>query len=166
MTNKRDEEFAELRKRVAALERAATPPEPFKEVPYQKYDPTAGMCMPPSALRAMIAAEPRGFMAGVVRDNRGAPTGPTSAIPRSTDGGGGSANAPGSGTGWAHETPIGPPPGLRYVDAQLDAQDAKDRSELIEREAKMQATQKVTEQIETMKKQTEALAKLVEGKAK
>jgi hypothetical protein len=87
-------------------------------------------------------------------------------IPRSQHptGGGGPANVPGSGTGWAHETPIGPPPGLRYVDAQLDAQDAKDRAELIEREAKLQVTQKVTEQIETMKKQTEALAKLAEGK--
>jgi len=59
---------------------------------------------------------------------------------------------------------IGPPPGLRYVDAQLDAQDAKDRAELVEREVKLQAAQKVTEQIETMKKQTEALAKLAERK--
>jgi hypothetical protein len=48
----------------------------------------------------------------------------------------------------------------------MDAQDARDRAELVEREAKLQAAQKVTEQIETMKKQTEALAKLVEGKAK
>ena len=164
--SKQTDEIAALRKRIEELEAKAKPPEPFKPQPYEPIDWTARMSMPPSALAAMVAAEPRGFMAGVVRDNRGAPTGPTSAIPRSTDGGGGSANAPGSGTGWAHETPIGPPPGLRYVDAQLDAQDAKDRSELIEREAKLQATQKVTEQIETMKKQTEALAKLVEGKAK
>jgi len=102
-------------------------------------------------------------MADVVRDNRG-PTGPTGMIPRSQPSGGGAANVPGSGTGWAHEAPIGPPPGLRYVDAQLDAQDAKDRAELVEREAKLQAAQKVTEQIETMKKQTEALAKLAERK--
>jgi hypothetical protein len=46
-------------------------------------------------------------------------------------GGGAAANVPGSGTGWAHETPLGPPPGIRYVDAQLDAQDAKDRAELV-----------------------------------
>jgi len=78
--------------------------------------------------------------------------------------GGGPATS-GSGTGWAHETPIGPPPGLRYVDQQIDAQDAKDRAELVEREAKLQAAQKVTEQIETVKKQTEALAKLAEGKS-
>jgi len=46
----------------------------------------------------------------------------------------------------------------------MDAQDAKDRAELIEREAKFKAAEKVAEQIETMKKQTEALAKLAEGK--
>jgi hypothetical protein len=31
------------------------------------------------------------------------------------------------------------PPGLKYVDAQIDAQDAKDRAELIERELKVKA---------------------------
>jgi hypothetical protein len=64
-------------------------------------------------------------------------------IPRSTGGGGPAAS--GSGTGWAHETPIGPPPGLRYVDAQLDAQDAKDRQELIEKKAREQALLKLAE---------------------
>ena len=158
------EELAALKREVEELKAKLAPPKPFVSEPYQRYDPTAGMCMPPSALAAMVAATPANFMRDVVRDNRGAPTGPTSAMPRSTDGGGGSANAPGSGTGWAHETPIGPPPGLRYIDAQLDAQDARDRAELIEREAKLQAADKMTEQIETMKKRTEALAKLAEQK--
>ena len=138
------EEIAALRKEVEEIKAKLSPPKPFASEPYQRYDPTAGMCMPPSALAAMVNAEPKGFMAGVVRDNRGAPTGPTGAIPRST-GGGGPANVPGSGTGWAHETPIGPPPGLRYVDAQLDAQDAKDRQELIEKKAREQAMQKLAE---------------------
>jgi hypothetical protein len=91
----------------------------------------------------MVAAEPRGFMAGVVRDNR-APSTPTGTIPsgQQRTGGGGPANVPGSGMGWAHETPIGPPPGLRYVDAQLDAQDAKDRAELVKRAAELQAAEK------------------------
>jgi hypothetical protein len=62
-----------------------------------------------------------------------------------SSGGGGSANVPGSGTGWAREIPIGPPPSLRYVDAQLDAQDAKDRQELIEKKAREQAMQKLAE---------------------
>jgi hypothetical protein len=78
----------------------------------------------------MVAAVPDHVIRDIVRDNR-APTGPTGAIPTSQQSsGGGSANVPGSGTGWAREIPIGPPPGLRYVDAQLDAQDARDRAEL------------------------------------
>jgi hypothetical protein len=48
-------------------------------------------------------------------------------------------NVPGSGTGWSHETPLSPPPGLRYVDQQIDAQDMRDRKELIEKKAKEQA---------------------------
>jgi hypothetical protein len=87
-------------------------------------------------------------------------------IPRSqqASSGGGPANVPGSGTGWAHETPIGPPPGINYVDAQLDAQDARDRADRVRQHAQLQAVEKATEQIETMKKQTEALAKLAEQK--
>ena len=144
MTNK--DEIAALKKKVEELEAKLSPPKPFVPQPYEPIDWTARMSMPPSALAAMVAAEPRGFMAGVVRDNRG-PTGPTGAIPRSQQAGsgGGSANVPGSGTGWAREIPIGPPPGLRYVDAQLDAQDAKDRQELIEKKAREQAMQKLAE---------------------
>ena len=163
---KQSDELAALKKKVEELEAKLSPPKPFVSPPYERYDPTAGMCMPPSALRAMVAAEPKGFMAGVVRDNRGAPTGPTGAIPRSQQvtgahpGGG----VPGSGTGWGHSTPLGPPPGVAQADRLMDAQDGKDRAELIEREAKFKAAEKVAEQIETMKKQTEALAKLAEGK--
>jgi len=65
----------------------------------------------------------------------------TGMIPRSQQpaGGGGAANVPGSGTGWAHETPLGPPPGVAQADRLMDAQDAKDRAELIEREARFKA---------------------------
>jgi hypothetical protein len=79
--------------------------------------------------RALRPAEPRGFMQGVVRDNR-APTGRPGMIPDSQQptGGGGPANVPGSGTGWARETPLGPPPGIHWVDAQLIADDVKQRS--------------------------------------
>ena len=144
--SKQTGEIAALKKKVEELEAKLSPPKPFVPQPYEPIDWTARMSMPPSALAAMVAAEPRGFMAGVVRDNRG-PTGPTGAIPRSQQAGsgGGSANVPGSGTGWAREIPIGPPPGLRYVDAQLDAQDAKDRQELIEKKAREQAMQKLAE---------------------
>jgi len=92
------EELAALKKKVEELEAKLSPPKPFVPPPYERYDPTAGMCMPPSALRAMVAAEPRNFMRDVVRDNR-APSTPTGMIPRSQPSGGGAANVPGSGTG-------------------------------------------------------------------
>jgi hypothetical protein len=83
MTNK--DEIAALRKRIEELEAKAKPPEPFVPKPHERYDPTANMRMPDSALRDMIAAEPRGFMKGVLQDSR-APSGPTGAIPKSSGG--------------------------------------------------------------------------------
>jgi hypothetical protein len=146
MTNK--DEIAALRKRIEELEAKAKPPEPFKPQPYEPIDWTARMSMPPSALRAMVEAVPDHLMRSIVKDHQGAPTGPIGAIPtsRQSSGGGGPANVPGSGTGWAHETPLGPPPGVAQADRLMDAQDAKDRTELIEREAKLQAMQKLAEQ--------------------
>ena len=126
---KQTDEIAALKARVAVLERAGKPPEPFKPEPYQRYDPTAGMCMPPSALAAMVAAVPDHMLREIaMRDNR-APTGRPGMIPtnQQSSGGGGSANVLGSGTGWAHETPIDPPPGIHWVDAQLIADDVKQR---------------------------------------
>jgi len=166
---KPSDEIAALRAEVEALKSALArkedkpePKAPFAPA-YQRYDPTERMTMPMSALQAMVAAEPRGFMQGVVRDNRG-PSTPTSMIPSSHQptGGGGPANVPGSGTGWIDPRPLGPSPHHRYVDQQIDAQDRRDRGDLIRQHAQLQATEKVTEQIETMKKQTEALAKLAE----
>jgi hypothetical protein len=81
---KKDDELAALKARVEELERAAKPPEPFKPQPYQRYDPTANMRMPDSALRDMIAGEPRNFMRDVIRDSR-APSGPTGMIPKSNE---------------------------------------------------------------------------------
>jgi hypothetical protein len=123
------EELAALKRDVEELKAKLSPPKPFTPEPYQQYDPTAGMCMPPSALAAMVAAVPDHVIREIaMRDNR-APTGRPGTIPRSQQPtGGGSANVPGSGTGWAHETPIGPPPGINYVDAQLIADDVKQRS--------------------------------------
>jgi hypothetical protein len=87
MTDK--DELAALRAEVAELKEAlsgkADKPQPkpeFKEQPYERYDPTAGTRMPRSALEAMIAAEPRGFMRAVVKDHQGAPTGPSPTTPR------------------------------------------------------------------------------------
>jgi hypothetical protein len=120
MSDKKDEIISALEARVAALEAKDKPPKPFKDEPYQRYDPTAGMSMPRSALEAMIAAEPRGFMRGVVADNR-APTSPGT-IPRSEQPSNvRTGNVPGSGTGWAHETKLGPQPGIDLIDRGVNA---------------------------------------------
>ena len=42
------EELAALKKKVEELEAKLSPPKPFVPPPYERYDPTAGMCMPPS----------------------------------------------------------------------------------------------------------------------
>jgi hypothetical protein len=119
------DEIAALRKRIEELERQAKPPEPYQP-PTRRYDPTANMSMPPSALQAMIAAEPRGFMNAVVHDNH-APTGRPGMVPGVSSGGGG---VPGSGTGWAREIPLSNPPGVKQADRLMDEQDRRDRAEL------------------------------------
>jgi len=138
------DEIAALKARVEELERANKPAKPFVPQPHEPIDWTARMSMPPSALAAMVAAEPRGFMQGVVRDNR-APTGRPGMIPDSQQPASPRPSA-GDGTGWAREIPLGPSMHQRYVDAQLDAADAKDRAELIERETRLQAMEKLAEQ--------------------
>jgi hypothetical protein len=85
----------------------------------------------PDDLRAMEAACPTDLVRSIALRDARAPTGPAgSAIPSSQPvsnvrTGGGSSTP-----GWVDPRPLGPPPGIRWVDAQLDAQDAKDRAEL------------------------------------
>jgi hypothetical protein len=121
-------EVAALKAEVEALKSALSgkedKPPPKKEFvpqPYQQYDPTAGMSMPRSAIEAMIAAEPRGFMAGVVRDNR-APT-TAAMIPTSHQSTAGDVRAPqpSSTPGWVEPTPLGPPPGIDLIDRGVNA---------------------------------------------
>jgi hypothetical protein len=118
-----------LRARIDELERAAKPSEPFKPEPWQRFDPTANMSMPRSTMLDMAAAIPDAMIKGIVHDNQ-APTGRPGVIPGSQQvssarHGGGAA--PGDGTGWARSIPFGPSHHQRYVEAQLDAQDARDR---------------------------------------
>ena len=96
-----------------------------------------------SQLAAMQAACPDETMRGIVADGH-APTGPTGMVRTSqqtTD----VRQPSGAGTGWAREVPFGPSPHARYVDAQLDAQDVKDREALIVEEARRKATQRLAE---------------------
>jgi hypothetical protein len=96
------DELAALKREVEELKAKLSPPKPFVPEPYQRYDPTAGMSMPRSTMLEMARAVPDQMMREIaLRDNR-APTGRPGMIPNSQQStGGGSANVPGSGTGWA-----------------------------------------------------------------
>jgi hypothetical protein len=108
-------------------------------------DPTAGMRMPPSALAAMVTAVPDHMMREIALRDARAPTGRPGMIPSQPSDVRPPGNVPGSGTGWAREIPLSPPPGVKDADRLMDAQDAKDRAELVEREAKFMAMQKLAE---------------------
>jgi len=45
-------------------------------------------------------------------------------------------------SGWRSETPFGPQPGIAHVDRLVDAQDVRDRAELIAQEARTAAVRK------------------------
>jgi hypothetical protein len=123
------DELAALKARVAQLEAKAKPAEPFKPDPnWQRYDPTARMSMPRSALQEMVNAVPDHMMRDIVHDNQ-APTGPSSAgaIPSSQQV---SNVRAGGGTGWAREVPLSNPPGTHLVDALCIADDVRQRAEL------------------------------------
>jgi hypothetical protein len=84
--------------------------------------------------RAMLEATPDRLMADIVNDQRRGVTPPSSmaAAPNARA-------EPRKGTGWVDSAPLKPPPGVDILDRMMDAQDAKDRSELV---ARMQAAQR------------------------
>jgi hypothetical protein len=136
MTNK--DEFAALKAEVAAqrarvdeLERAAKPPEPFKPMSdaewrdrmHQAAERRMAMATPPSVIRDFAVLDDRLVKDIALRDAR-APINPSGMIPNSQQVGG---PAPSSTPGWVDPTPLRPPPGINWVDAQLIADDVKQR---------------------------------------
>jgi hypothetical protein len=67
-----EERVQALEKRLAeALTRLDPPkPKPFKSEPYERYDPTAGATMPPSAQKAMLDAMPDWLMRCIREEDR------------------------------------------------------------------------------------------------
>jgi hypothetical protein len=132
MTDTDKDRIAALEREVAALKEAGKPPAPFKETPYQRWDPTANMSMPLSTMLEMHRAAGH-VMGGVLRDNR-APTGRPGMIPDSQQASNArTGNVPGSGTGWAREIPLSNPPSVAQADKLMDEQDRRDRAELAQR---------------------------------
>src|SRR5262249_58893978 len=93
---------------------------------HQMREGRMSLAMPPSAVRYFadgVTAADRADLARIAH----APTGPGMISSSSTPSNVGGSNVAGSGTGWAREIPLGPSMHQRYVDAQLDAQDARDK---------------------------------------
>jgi hypothetical protein len=123
-----NEELAALKARVAELEAKANP-KPFTPPTYQRFDPTANISMPRSAMLDMVI--PDDVMRGIVRDNR-APIGNAGVIPdRRTEV---HPSHRSLGTGWARQVPLSNPPGTAQADRLMDEQDRRDRHELVQRE--------------------------------
>ena len=130
---------AELELQKAELKKLRDQVNPPPREPYvhQPPDYTAGMSMGRSAMQAMIDAVPESLMAELRADaRRPNPITQASSSPLSTTPSTQSQPTQ-RGTGWRDEIPLGPPPGISHCDRMLDAQDAKDRAELIERELKL-----------------------------
>jgi hypothetical protein len=58
-----------------------------------------------------------------------------------------SPGLPGTTTGWRREIPLGPQPGIRYVDQMLDAADRADRVELARRIARQKAVEETAQKL-------------------
>jgi hypothetical protein len=126
----------ELVKRIAALEAelsalkaevkpAAEPP--LKRGTWPKYDPTEGFRLPPSAAKAMAAVVPDIKDRSKLPDTRRASyPEPGGFGPPKT----GSEPVKPRGSGWVEPAKLDNPPGLKYVDQQLDVADAIDKAEL------------------------------------
>jgi hypothetical protein len=133
---KRDDELTALKARLAALEAAAKPAPTARDFEREAAEWRDQMHKLAEARMGSVAVAPE-----VLRDYaRACPTSDVQDLVRhgrvqspSQAGTSGQVTAVrGSLTpGWAREIPLSPPPGQRYINQQMDAQDAKDRAERI-----------------------------------
>jgi hypothetical protein len=159
MTKKADrtaDEIAQLKKELAEVKAAQPKPQKsweemererreWENEMHQLREGRMAYAIHPSVVRDMAGGVTEADCADLRRASH-APTGPTTMAPSSPpvvrSGGGG--NVPGGGTGWSREIPIGPSMHQRYVDAQLDAADARDKAERV-REHRLEALAKLAE---------------------
>jgi len=172
--NQTAERMAALERELAELKAAQPKPEPSREEQeratakwidemHQMREGRMSLATPPSVVREMSVLDDHLVKEIALRDAR-APTGRPGMIPGSQQPTSPRQSA-GDGTGWAHEMPIGPSMHQRYVDAQLDAQDAKDRQERIQQAASAEMARKFAERSEKLQRLIEQNKKLI-GKTK
>jgi hypothetical protein len=127
MTDK-DTRIAELERKVAELQRAnaPTPPPPEWTPPPNPLD---RLSMPRSVMQEMARAIPDQMVREIAMKDHRVLTGPSGqgVVPSSQ--GLSNVRGTGRGLGWSEPTPLGPPPGIDLVDAQLIADDVRQRAE-------------------------------------
>ena len=133
---KQAEEIAALRRELDELKGKVDPPKstfvPMTDAEHSNWvhqmrERQANSWMPPSAVQEMANHPCNQVMGGVIQD-RHAPNTPAM-IPTSQSGSGGSGEVR-KGTGYSDTRPLGPPPGIQWVDAQLIADEVRQRAEL------------------------------------
>jgi hypothetical protein len=148
MTKQTDERIAKLERELAALKKANAPPAydaeaearstaEWRDQMHQAAERRANSFQfRPEILREMQKACGDADLADLVHASH-APQGPSGqgVVPSTQMLTG---VRPGGGSGWAREVPLGPQPGIRYVDAQIDAQDRRDKAERIARQKLME----------------------------
>jgi hypothetical protein len=145
MTDEADKKIAALEQEVEALKAKSTPapaPTDPRETErsiaehidrmHQMRERRMGLAsnFHPDDLRAMEAACPTDLVRSIALRDARAPQGPAgSAIPSSQSVS--NVRTGGSSTpGWSEPRPLGPPEGIRHVDAQCIADDVRQRAEL------------------------------------
>jgi hypothetical protein len=130
-------ELAEVKAKVDPPKSTFVPmsDEEWRDRMHQAAERRANSWMPPSAIEALVRGEPKGFMAGVLRDSH-APNTP-GMIPRTNQQ---PSDVRGSaGKGWVEPVPLRPPPGVAQADRLMDAQDRRDQIELAQKIAAHEA---------------------------
>jgi hypothetical protein len=128
MRDKKDDELAALKARIEELERTSKPPAPFTDPDWQPpINPIDRLSMPRSTMREMASAIPDAMVREIAMKDHRAPTGPSGqgVVPSSQQMT--NVRGAGRGLGWSEPTPLGPPPGIDLVDAQLIADDVRQR---------------------------------------
>jgi hypothetical protein len=141
MTN--NDELAALKKEVAELKDAINKPAPVDpreserrnaewiDEMHRMREGRMSQATPPSVVRDFAVLDDRMVKEIALRDAR-APAGRPGMIPSTQQGGsgGGGDAAAGNTPGWVAPSPLSPPPGINYVDAQCIADEVRQRAEL------------------------------------